>query len=90
MPAAGIIKGMVTDQNGTQPVEYANIVIFKVKDSSMVSGSVTDSKGKFTIDKVPFGRYYAMTTFMGYSTKKISDIIVNPKSLEFNMGTIKL
>ncbi len=87
---AGVVKGVITDQNGTLPVEYANIVLFRVKDSTMVTGGVSDMKGHFKIDKVPFGKYYALVSFMGYSTKRIPEIMVNPKTQTIDLGTIKL
>jgi len=86
----GIVKGTILDQNGIQAVEYANIVLFKSKDSTMVTGGVTDGKGHFKIEKVPFGKYYALISFMGYSTKRIPEIMVNPKTQNVDLGTIKL
>lgn len=86
----GVVKGRIFDQNGTQAVEYANIVIFKAKDSSMVNGAVSGTKGDFKIEKIPYGKYYAMVSFMGYSTKRIPDIVVNPKNPVADLGIIKL
>ncbi|HQL71309.1 MAG TPA: hypothetical protein PLA77_10790, partial [Bacteroidales bacterium] len=38
MPADGTISGQVVDAKTKQPVEYANISIYSVRDSSLVTG----------------------------------------------------
>ncbi|WP_273276820.1 TonB-dependent receptor [Maribacter polysiphoniae] len=56
----GKIKGMVTVK-GT-PVEHAQILI-----ASTNMGTVTTSQGKFTINKIPFGSYRIVASYMGYA-----------------------
>lgn len=86
----GTVFGSIVDKESGQIIEYANIVLFKVKDSTMVTGSITDSKGKFRIEKVPFGNYYAGITFIGFNTMKLPNIKVLPKNPDVNMGEIEL
>jgi hypothetical protein len=86
----GTVSGTIIDKESGQIVEYANIVLFRVKDSTMVTGSITDTKGKFRIEKVPFGQYYATASFIGYNQLKVSNIKVNPKSPDADLGKISL
>jgi outer membrane receptor protein involved in Fe transport len=85
----GSISGMVVDKQTSQPVEYANLVLFRTKDSSMINGAITNQSGIFTIEKVPFGKYYMVVSFIGYSSLKIPEIIVNPKDPDKKLGQIK-
>ncbi len=86
----GSITGLVTDQVNGQFIEYANVVLFRMRDSSMVNGGITNTSGIFKLEKVPFGRYYAVVTFLGYSNKRIPEIMVNPKNPNVDLGKIEL
>ncbi|MFA6924357.1 MAG: TonB-dependent receptor [Bacteroidales bacterium] len=88
--AMGVIKGNINDSISSQSVEYANIVLFRKKDSSMVTGTITNEKGAFVINKVPFGNYYILCSFIGYRNLKIPNILVTPKTPEKNLGNINL
>ncbi|MFZ1520431.1 MAG: TonB-dependent receptor [Ignavibacteriaceae bacterium] len=86
----GKIFGSLYDAQTNQIIEYGNIVLYRIKDSSMVNGTITDKQGKFVLDNLQFGMYYIKTSFIGYATKFIDSIRVNPKSLEVDLGKIML
>lgn len=86
----GNITGKIIESSSNKPIEYGNIVLFTVKDSSMITGAVSNSDGNFNLEKVPFGRYYATISYIGYSKEIINDIMITPKALEVNLGTISL
>ena len=46
----GKISGKVIDKDQNTPLESAVIQIFSVKDSSLVAGTATDSKGEFSLE----------------------------------------
>ena len=46
MPAEGILTGMVMEKNLDEPMEYANVVLYSMRDSSIVAGTVTDMDGQ--------------------------------------------
>ncbi|MCK4676695.1 MAG: hypothetical protein KAT48_01070, partial [Bacteroidales bacterium] len=58
MPAEGMISGRVIEKGLQGPVEYANIVLYRTKDSSLVTGTVTGPGGSFKLEKVPYGHFY--------------------------------
>ncbi len=86
----GTITGKVIDSQTNDPIEYANITIYKLKDSQLVNGAVTNSDGKFTIEKVMPGKYSAKISFMGYTNASIDSFIITPKNQNIDLGTIKL
>ena len=88
--STGSITGNVTDSLTKQPVEYANITLYRTKDSVLVQGTVTNTKGDFVIDKLPFNNYYLVCDFIGYKKKFIRNIIVSAKNPKIFIGNIKL
>jgi len=87
---SGTIKGKVLDDEIGSPVEYANLVIFKMRDSSMVSGTITKPDGSFLMKDVPFGMYYIKIRFIGYNEKIINRVMVNPRKPDVDLGNIQL
>lgn len=90
MPPEGIVKGRIFDRQLNQSMEYANFVLYKLMDSTIVSGTVTVADGSFKLEKVPFGRYYAIANFIGYNKTTINDIRITPKAKEVDLGQIFL
>lgn len=85
----GEIIGKIIDNASEKPMEYANISIFSMRDSSLVGGSITDSKGYFKVDKLKPGFYKIKIDFIGYERYK-NTAKVNPQNPSVNIGTIKL
>src|SRR6056297_1993368 len=86
----GTIKGVVIDEQAQTPIEYVNVVLFKSKDSSMVDGTVTDIDGKYSLDKVSFGKYYLEFDFIGFRKKIVKDVTITPRSQIYSTDTIFL
>lgn len=65
------IRGVITDSKTNVPIEYATVM---VQGSS--SGATTDSLGRFKIDHIPVGRCNILTSYVGYNTNIINEILV--------------
>lgn len=85
----GNISGTLTDQSGQQPLEFATVAIHNAADSSLVTGGITDDKGRFSID-VKVGSYYLKAQFIGYGEKIVSDVAVSRENLRTDLGSIQL
>jgi outer membrane receptor protein involved in Fe transport len=90
MPKDAKVSGVIIDGATGQPGEYAVIAIHKMRDSSLVSGSTSNEKGAFTVEELPYGKFYAEITFVGYTTRTVSNILLTPKQKIVNLGTIKI
>ena len=88
--SAGKISGSLRDAQTNQIIEYGNVVLYQSKDSSMVNGTISDKEGKFKLENLQFGMYYIKASYIGYATKFIDSIRVNPKSMEVDLGKILL
>src|SRR4030095_4601236 len=70
----GTITGTVVDKANNSPIEAADVTLHRVKDSSLVKGTATDASGKFTLNEIPYGRYYVKANLVGYNFALISGI----------------
>ena len=60
------VIGRVIDEQG-QPVEFANVALLSIADSTFINGGVTNQNGDFVIPCRP-GRMLIRVTFVGYKT----------------------
>ena len=51
----GTVKGVVFDTIAKQPVPAATITVLQSKDSSLVTFTMTNSRGEFSLANVPYG-----------------------------------
>ncbi|RJP63265.1 MAG: TonB-dependent receptor [Ignavibacteriales bacterium] len=86
----GTVSGKVLDSQTNTPIEYANITIYRSRNSQLANGAVTNQDGRFLIEKVIPGKYSAKVSFMGYTNFTIDSFLVTPKSLNVDLGIIKL
>jgi len=87
--SGGTISGIVFDSASGQKIEYANIVILSKNDSYVVTGTVSDSEGNFTINRVPPGDYFVDVRFIGFIDKRFNASIKR-NNLNINLGEIHL
>ncbi|WP_456379221.1 TonB-dependent receptor domain-containing protein, partial [Lutibacter sp.] len=80
------ISGKIIDASTQLPVEDATI-IFKSSDlNKIVFGTITNKKGKFSID-VEKGTYSATVEFISYKTKNLN---ISSITRDLEIGTIQL
>ena len=62
------ISGSLTDVDAKEPIEQATIQVFWAKDSSFVGGTLTDTRGNFSIDAPSNGTFRLRISSIGYQT----------------------
>src|SRR5512138_1179102 len=63
---SGTVKGTVFDTIAKQPVSGATITVLQRKDSSLVTFTMTNSRGEFSLSNMPFGDYRLLVTHVNY------------------------
>lgn len=69
----GRIHGQVVDETTQRPLPNANIVL-----TGTQMGAAADTNGYFRIERVPIGSYNVKVLMMGYESRLLLNVIVNP------------
>lgn len=83
----GTITGTVLDKGTQEPISYANIVV--KSENSITTGGITDEKGLFTVDKIPFGSYSLEIQYIGYETLTRS-LMISDSNRKINLGSLSI
>ncbi len=86
----GKIKGIILDVLTQQPMEYANIAIYSITDSSLVTGGITNEDGIFNISGMSYGDYYLEANFIGFNRISVSDISLDRTNPLHDSGKLNL
>lgn len=84
------IRGRVVEKQTGNPVEFANIVVHSLQDSSIVSGGITDKDGFFEINRIYYGKFFVKVQFIGFGEHIIPEITINQRNNIVNLGTIQM
>jgi outer membrane receptor protein involved in Fe transport len=63
------VSGTVADSTTNTPIEYASVAIYKINNTTPITGMITNDKGVFVIHNLGKGDYLLKINFMGYKTK---------------------
>ncbi len=86
----GKVTGTVIDSRDNTPMEFTSVALYKSRDSSLVTGSITSADGSFILKELPYGKYYLMANFMGYDKSFKDEIVLSPRQKFFDAGEIRL
>lgn len=90
MPKEAKVLGSIVDVSNGQPVPYASIAIYRVRDSSLVTGVMTKEDGSFALEELPYGKFYLAITFVGYKKQNVNNILLTPNQKIATLGAIKV
>ncbi|HOY49903.1 MAG TPA: outer membrane beta-barrel protein [Flavobacteriales bacterium] len=88
------LKGRIIDKVSSEGIVGANVGLYRMPDSTLITGIQTDANGNFIIPNVPGGMYRAQVTFVGYSTMRFpvrmnENKDIGTKSMESTMKNLK-
>ncbi len=84
------ITGIITDGTSNQTIPYASVAIYHTKDSTLVTGVLSKDDGSFVLDKLPYGNYYMVVTFVGYKKHKVNEILLTSARKTAALGPVKV
>lgn len=96
-PSPMIIKGVVLDKSSNSPLEFATVALFSMRDSSLLTGGITEADGSFKVE-VKGRAFYMEVEFIGYEKLTVPDIkatkgggnIINLGNIALSSGGISL
>jgi hypothetical protein len=78
----GTLSGKVNDEQTGEEIVGANILIVGTR-----LGATTDIDGKYQVRNLPFGTYSVRISYVGYTTKVVSDVVIkSDEMLILNAG----
>lgn len=85
------VKGKIVDESDGKPLEFATVAVKRVRDSSLVSGTITNNAGEFRINDVPPGGYNVEIAFIGYE-RVVQRVMLRPQNSQpvTDLGAIRL
>ena len=86
--AQSMIHGSVVDIN-RKPIPYANVLLLKLSDSSLVKGIVTTEKGTYILQDVLPGKYLVTSTHTGFA-QSFTSAIELARNNDIDAGTLEL
>ncbi len=84
----GTVSGIIIEKTSNKPLEFANVIIRSTSDSSKFQGTVTGSNGEFSFDKLAFGYYKVIYSFIGFDKVETHEIVLNSKTSKINLGKL--
>ena len=80
------ISGIISSLDDDELLEYATITLLDPKNSSVITGSITDSSGKFSIP-VKKGSYNILVEYISFKNLTLNEVEIDNN---LNLGKIKL
>jgi hypothetical protein len=72
------IKGQVFDQQTQEAVAYASVRLQSLKDTTRVTGALTDEEGRFELPELRPGLYRLHIQFFGYASYAQDSLLLSP------------
>ncbi len=88
------ITGRVVDKSSDEAMEKATLQLYRLttnqqkKDTTYVSGTLSDAQGHFIFNDVRAGNYLLKATFMGY--KELSRNVTKTRGMQLSLGNISM
>ncbi len=70
IPLNAQIRGTVSDTD-SNPIEFANVAIYSLPDSTLITGTTTDESGTFLLNSDSNGEKLLRVSFIGYETQTL-------------------
>ena len=87
------LTGRVVDTQN-QPIEFANVALYALPDSALVTGTITDAHGDFTLEGGMTKRAFLKISFVGYETQTVEarpgvTVTLKPESTQLAEVTVR-
>ncbi len=80
------ITGTIVDKDSGQPLEYATLVLQRVRNPEQVTGGITDANGRFEVETTP-GMFNISVEYLTYTTYRKENQLLRTTT---NLGVIAM
>ena len=87
---SGTVIGLVKDKENDEPLEYVSVALYNSMDGNLVTGTISDTQGKFEIKGLIQGDYYLEVSFIGYNKTKVENINIDSRRTRIELQDIIL
>ena len=85
----GTVSGTVQDAEN-KPVEFANVLLVKAGDSSLVKGMLSDASGAYVFEGISAGQYKVVANMLGYGKASSNEITLAEGSMAVKINPLVL
>jgi outer membrane receptor protein involved in Fe transport len=85
----GVLSGVVIDSSTNDKIPFTTISVYD-EEFKLITGTVSNDKGKFRIDKLEFGDLHLVVSFIGYNSDTLRLISLTNNNPSVNFGEIIL
>ncbi|PTM02832.1 MAG: TonB-dependent receptor, partial [Bacteroidetes bacterium] len=82
-------SGKVVDDASGASLAFVNVVLRATADSALISGTISNEKGLFTLAEIEPGDYFIQLTYLGYQNYS-APLFIGSTSPFINIGSIRL
>lgn len=68
-PSTKPVKGVIMSLDPPAPLHLVSVAIYQHKDTTLVSGTMTNAEGVFVLERIKTGNYLLRISFIGYKTE---------------------
>ncbi|TAN02145.1 MAG: TonB-dependent receptor, partial [Chitinophagaceae bacterium] len=86
---SGQVIGKIVDQTSNKGVGFATVGVLHAKDSTVVTGALSQDNGDFTISQLPMGQYILKINYIGYNTI-YKNFSLTPRAASQDLGNFKI
>ena len=83
----GNVKGTILDNKSKENIPFATV---RLQNESTKRGASSDFDGNFNFEKVPYGTYQLIVSYIGYENTTIEKVKISKKNQNINLGNVGL
>ena len=89
LPKIGVVTGTLIDIDSKEPLPFAAVKITHKMSDELVTGGMTDDKGRFKIESITLGPNQVEFAYVGYKTET-QEVRFGREGIEIDLGKIGL
>ena len=89
LPKIGVISGTLVDAESGEALPYAAVKVVHKMSAELVTGGMTDIKGRFKVEGITLGPNTVEFAYVGYKTKS-QEIRLGREGTELDLGKVGL